>query len=72
MKNLLIFASGTKEDGGSGFQALVENTKTGILDARIVAVVSNHEHGGVRMRAWGFHLSIFQVHTLGVRIKKSF
>jgi len=51
MKNLLIFASGTREGGGSGFQILVENTKTGILDVHIVAAVSNHEHGGVRAYA---------------------
>ena len=48
---LIIFASGTKDGGGSGFENLVEATKTGVLDADIVAVVSNHEHGGVRERA---------------------
>ena len=37
--------------GGSGFENLVAATKTGVLDADIVAVVSNHEHGGVRERA---------------------
>ena len=53
MKKLLIFASGGKEadDGGSGFQELVENAQAGVLEAEIVAVVSNHEHGGVRTRA---------------------
>src|SRR3989344_4959309 len=53
MKKLLIFASGGKEsdDGGSGFQELVENARAGVLEAEIVAVVSNHEHGGVRARA---------------------
>lgn len=48
---LLIFASGSKDGGGSGFEKLVEATKNGILDAEIVAVVSNHEQGGVRERA---------------------
>lgn len=48
---LIIFASGTKDGGGSGFENLVNATKTGVLDAEIVAVVSNHEHGGVRERA---------------------
>lgn len=48
---LIVFASGTKNGGGSGFERLVEATKTGELDAEIVAVVSNHEHGGVRERA---------------------
>ncbi|MDE1874627.1 MAG: hypothetical protein KGI79_01685 [Patescibacteria group bacterium] len=48
---LLVFASGTKDGGGSGFQKLVEASRSGILGADIVAVVSNHEHGGVRRRA---------------------
>ncbi|MBI2612474.1 hypothetical protein HYW59_01520 [Candidatus Kaiserbacteria bacterium] len=48
---LVIFASGTKDGGGSGFENLVKATKTRVLDAEIVAVVSNHEHGGVRERA---------------------
>ena len=53
---LLVFASGTKlydteKGGGSGFQKLFEATQTGILQADIVAVVSNHEKGGVRARA---------------------
>ncbi len=48
---LIVFASGTKDGGGSGFENLVKATKTGKLDAEIVAVVSNHEHGGVRQRA---------------------
>lgn len=51
LPRLIIFASGTKNGGGSGFQRLVEATKTGELNADIVAVVSNHEHGGVRERA---------------------
>jgi phosphoribosylglycinamide formyltransferase-1 len=48
---LIIFASGTATGGGSGFENLVEATKMGALDADIGAVVSNHEHGGVRTRA---------------------
>lgn len=48
---LIIFASGTKDGGGSGFENLVRATKTGVLDADIVAVVSNHENGGVREKA---------------------
>ena len=48
---LVVFASGTKDGGGSGFEKLVENMRAGVLDADIVAVVSNHEHGGVRERA---------------------
>ncbi len=45
---LIVFASGTKDGGGSGFENLVRSKD---LDAEIVAVVSNHEHGGVRERA---------------------
>ncbi len=45
---LIIFASGTKDGGGSGFENLATSSE---LDAEIVAVVSNHEHGGVRQRA---------------------
>ncbi len=45
---IIVFASGTAEGGGSGFENLVHSKD---LDAEIVAVVSNHEHGGVRERA---------------------
>ncbi|OGG69206.1 hypothetical protein A3F27_01290 [Candidatus Kaiserbacteria bacterium RIFCSPHIGHO2_12_FULL_53_13] len=48
---LIIFASGSKDGGGSGFENLVRAAERGELDADIVAVVSNHEHGGVRERA---------------------
>jgi len=48
---LIVFASGTKDGGGSGFENLVTHSRGGDLDAEIVAVVSNHEHGGVRERA---------------------
>ncbi len=51
---LLIFASGTKDGGGSGFQKLCEATRTGVLDAEIVGVVSNHENGGVKQKADAF------------------
>lgn len=48
---LLVFASGDAESGGSGFQELVENARSGILRADLIGVVSNHERGGVRKRA---------------------
>ena len=51
MKSILIFASGTADGGGSGFQTLVESTTTGILDAKIVGAVSNHKNGGVYKKA---------------------
>jgi folate-dependent phosphoribosylglycinamide formyltransferase PurN len=48
---ILVFASGSAEGGGSGFENLVHASMGGQLDADIVAVVSNHQVGGVRTRA---------------------
>lgn len=48
---LLVFASGTETGGGSGFDQLVLNTQQALLNAEIVGVVSNHNHGGVRRYA---------------------
>ncbi|SER32562.1 phosphoribosylglycinamide formyltransferase-1 [Faunimonas pinastri] len=48
---LLIFASGSRSGGGSGFENLVLRAREGVLDADIVGVVSNHADGGVRERA---------------------
>lgn len=48
---LKIFASGSKEGGGSGAEKLEEARQDGVLQADIVAFISNHEHGGVRVRA---------------------
>ncbi len=45
---IVVFASGTRDGGGSGFENLVTSPD---LDADIVAVVSNHDSGGVRTRA---------------------
>jgi len=45
---IIVFASGSKDGGGSGFENLFKSQE---LDADIVAVVSNHEYGGVRTRA---------------------
>ena len=52
-KRVLVFASGDAEGGGSGFRELAEFSRTDppILDAEVVGVVSNHEHGGVRKGA---------------------
>lgn len=44
---IMLFASGTKTGGGSGFRNLVEATRVGLLDADIVGVMSNHFPGGV-------------------------
>jgi len=48
---LLIFASGSKTGGGSGFEKLVEAQRAGVLNANIVGVVSSRENGGVEERA---------------------
>jgi phosphoribosylglycinamide formyltransferase-1 len=50
---VLVFASGDEKGGGSGFQELVEFSRTNppVLDAQIIGVISNHRYGGVRKRA---------------------
>lgn len=48
---ILIFASGSAEGGGSGFENLIHASRKDILRAEIVAVVSNHANGGVKNRA---------------------
>jgi folate-dependent phosphoribosylglycinamide formyltransferase PurN len=50
-KKIIVFASGTKDGGGSGFENLVMASRDGRLSGEIVAVVSNHQNGGVRQRA---------------------
>mgnify|MGYP001560186864 FL=1 len=45
---IIVFASGKRSGGGSGFEKLARSKE---LDADIVAVVSNHERGGVHERA---------------------
>ena len=55
---ILVFASGDEKGGGSGFQELVEFSRTNppVLDAQIVGVVSNHAQGGVCRRAGALHI----------------
>lgn len=48
---VLVFSSGTAVGGGSGFEKLEEATRKGVLQAEILAVVSNHAEGGVYQRA---------------------
>jgi len=50
---ILVFTSGNKDGGGSGFQELVEFSRTTppILAAQIVGVVSHHANGGVSRKA---------------------
>lgn len=48
---ILVFASGSAEGGGSGFEKMVLASRDGTLNADIVTVVSNNANGGVRTRA---------------------
>jgi folate-dependent phosphoribosylglycinamide formyltransferase PurN len=50
---IVVFASGDKDGGGSGFEMLVNFSRTTppVLNADIVGVVSNFPAGGVRKRA---------------------
>jgi len=51
--NILVFASGTKTGGGSGFETMVRaaRTRPPILDAWICGVITNHFEGGVWHKA---------------------
>lgn len=51
--SVLVFASGTKTGGGSGFQKMIEAKQLNppVLDTWIPAVISNHCSGGVARRA---------------------
>jgi phosphoribosylglycinamide formyltransferase-1 len=51
--NILVFASGTKTGGGSGFETMARaaRAKPPVLDAWIGGVVTNHFGGGVWQRA---------------------
>jgi phosphoribosylglycinamide formyltransferase-1 len=55
---VLVFASGDEKGGGSGFQELVEFSRTDppVLSAQIVGVISNYQNGGVRRRADALHI----------------
>lgn len=44
----LVFASGSKDGGGSGFLHLILNVAVNNLPIEIVGVVCNHPNGGVR------------------------
>lgn len=51
MPKVLVFASGSRNGGGSGFQNLVEWSRANPGSFEIVGVVSNNENGGVRVKA---------------------
>jgi len=49
---VIVFSSGSKDGGGSGFENLVvQSREDSKLNYEVVAVVSNHKDGGVRERA---------------------
>jgi phosphoribosylglycinamide formyltransferase-1 len=48
---IVVFASGTRTNGGSGFENLVKASNDGVLEADIVGVISNHADGGVHEKA---------------------
>lgn len=52
--NVIVFATGEEEygHGGSGFKTMVLNSRMGssVLDANIVAGISNYENGGIRQK----------------------
>jgi phosphoribosylglycinamide formyltransferase-1 len=50
-QRIVVFASGTKNGGGSGFENLVRYAREGGAGFQICAVVSNRLHGGVEERA---------------------
>ncbi len=60
LPKLLIFATGTKDGGGTAFENLVSKARTGRdLKADIVGVVSNYELGGVRIKADSLAVKFF-------------
>jgi len=56
---ILVFASGSVQGGGSGFQNLVHASREGALDADIIGVVSNNKNGGVAQRAVKLKIPFF-------------
>ncbi|HLC89764.1 MAG TPA: formyltransferase family protein [Patescibacteria group bacterium] len=60
---VLVFASGSKDGGGSGLLHLVLNAQTGVLGANIVGVVSNYKAGGVRKIAAKYEVPFY--HFIG-------
>lgn len=54
LPTILVFASGTKDGGGSGLRKLILAIKSGLLKAEIVGVVSNNSSGGASQIAAEF------------------
>ncbi|OGI26695.1 MAG: hypothetical protein A2359_03395 [Candidatus Moranbacteria bacterium RIFOXYB1_FULL_43_19] len=72
LPNVLVFASGTKTGGGSGFQKMVEATRLNppVLNAKICGVISNHSAGGVWQKAKS--LGILFMHWAGSFLAKDY
>ena len=47
-KKILVFATGTATNGGTGAENLIERSRIDDLGIEIVALVSNHPRGGVQ------------------------
>jgi len=58
---LLIFASGTKDGGGSGLEKIIEHALADNLSVDIVGIVSNRESGGVRQIADKYQLPFYHM-----------
>ena len=50
-KRVLVFSSGTKDGGGSGFENLVNASRNHNLDFEVVGVISSQPEGGVKLKA---------------------
>ena len=55
-KRILVFASGTKTGGGSGFEFLVRACRDGRINGEVVGVISQHAQGGTRRIARRLHV----------------
>ena len=62
---LLVFANGTKDSGGSGFENLVNAQKRGLFRANMVGVVSSHLNGGTKKLADIFKIPFFHYQKQG-------
>lgn len=56
---VVVFASGTKSAGGTGFENLVRWSRVNPGSFEVVGVVSNNENGGVRQKADALSVPFF-------------
>lgn len=62
---VLVFASGTKSGGGTGFENLVRWSRANPDSFDVVGVVSNNESGGVRQKADALSVPFFFFNSEG-------